>query len=671
MKRPHLYNLLLRPLTTSRRGLHHRTTRNASTNPSPPPRRRVLEHLRTRSLISLRGPDTPDFLQGLITNDMRHFAEGIPNIYSLFLNTKGRVLYDTIIYKSPEEDVFLLEVDASISADLQRHLKMYKIRRKVDITPLGESMKVWAAFVTDFDPQNMKNVEKSKFEGRIFPCGSLTNTRSELIGDVMIFKDPRIPSLGMRILGHENVSGEEIARRLGLEGSGERKVRGEILGKLGFGGDGSVSREEILEKLGLEGIKDDENLVNRDIFKKLELELGVGDDEIVSKREILGKLGFGGDGSVSREEILEKLRLEGIKDNENVVNRDILKKLGLELGVGDDEIISKREVLRKLGLGGCGSVSREEILEKLGLEGIKDDENVVNRDIFKKLELELGVGDDEIISKREVLRKLGLGGCGSVSREEILEKLGLEGIRDDENVVNRDIFKKLGLELGVGDDEIISKREVLRKLGLGGCGSVSREEILEKLGLEGIKDDENVVNRDIFKKLGLELGVGDDERVSKREVLRKLGLEDDEEMSYKEFRYRLGIGEGVEDLPPGKPLPLEVNCDYLHGVSFHKGCYIGQELTARTHHTGVVRKRLMPLVFDDVPGGRLEVDESVLGEGGKAVGKLKGVEGRFGLGLMRIAEALAGGGLRVGGTGVKVVKPCWWPVDSPKEKSVN
>merc|ERR1712215_588921 len=67
--------------------------------------------------------------------------------------------------------------------------------------------------------------------------------------------------------------------------------------------------------------------------------------------------------------------------------------------------------------------------------------------------------------------------------------------------------------------------------------------------------------------------------------------------SYVYRRCILGISEGVEDMPVGKCIPLEYNLDYLQGVSFHKGCYIGQELTARTHHTGVIRKRILPLTI--------------------------------------------------------------------------
>ncbi|PLW29118.1 hypothetical protein PCASD_15994 [Puccinia coronata f. sp. avenae] len=44
-------------------------------------------------------------------------------------------------------------------------------------------------------------------------------------------------------------------------------------------------------------------------------------------------------------------------------------------------------------------------------------------------------------------------------------------------------------------------------------------------------------------------------------------------------------------------LPFEANLDYHHGVDFRKGCYVGQELTARTYHTGVIRKRLVPVLI--------------------------------------------------------------------------
>ncbi|GAA5843400.1 hypothetical protein JCM11251_002469 [Rhodosporidiobolus azoricus] len=48
------------------------------------------------------------------------------------------------------------------------------------------------------------------------------------------------------------------------------------------------------------------------------------------------------------------------------------------------------------------------------------------------------------------------------------------------------------------------------------------------------------------------------------------------------------VPEGPADFPA---LPLEANFDFLNGVDYRKGCYVGQELTARTHHKGVVRKR--------------------------------------------------------------------------------
>ena len=58
----------------------------------------------------------------------------------------------------------------------------------------------------------------------------------------------------------------------------------------------------------------------------------------------------------------------------------------------------------------------------------------------------------------------------------------------------------------------------------------------------------------------------------------------------------LGVPSGERQLWPNETFPLEANLDLLGSISFAKGCYLGQELTARTHFRGVVRKRLAPLV---------------------------------------------------------------------------
>jgi folate-binding protein YgfZ len=65
--------------------------------------------------------------------------------------------------------------------------------------------------------------------------------------------------------------------------------------------------------------------------------------------------------------------------------------------------------------------------------------------------------------------------------------------------------------------------------------------------------------------------------------------------SYEVRRILRGVAEGQAEITWGKALPLESNMDYMGGIDFRKGCYVGQELTIRTHHTGVVRKRILPV----------------------------------------------------------------------------
>lgn len=147
--------------------------------------------------------------------------------------------------------------------------------------------------------------------------------------------------------------------------------------------------------------------------------------------------------------------------------------------------------------------------------------------------------------------------------------------------------------------------------------------------------------------------------------------------SFANLRHRLGVAEGADEVESGEALPLEFNADYAHGVSFHKGCYIGQELTARTHHTGVIRKRVMPLEFCQKLVGdcrSLPEPASFVNEKGKTVGKFISGNQTHGIGLMRIQECTEGdaGKIRVKDhepeLTVNVDKPFWWPKISPKKK---
>lgn len=79
-----------------------------------------------------------------------------------------------------------------------------------------------------------------------------------------------------------------------------------------------------------------------------------------------------------------------------------------------------------------------------------------------------------------------------------------------------------------------------------------------------------------------------------RHRLRRAG----EEVSVGSYHIRRilhGVAEGQAEIVRETALPLESNMDYMGGIDFRKGCYVGQELTIRTRHTGVVRKRILPV----------------------------------------------------------------------------
>ncbi|MDP1027776.1 folate-binding protein [Sphingomonas sp. KR1UV-12] len=76
---------------------------------------------------------------------------------------------------------------------------------------------------------------------------------------------------------------------------------------------------------------------------------------------------------------------------------------------------------------------------------------------------------------------------------------------------------------------------------------------------------------------------------------RWLAAPDDDAVddAWRAHRLSLGVTEGVAELGDGETLWLECNARELNGVSFAKGCYVGQENTARMHHRAKVNRRLV------------------------------------------------------------------------------
>jgi folate-binding protein YgfZ len=123
-------------------------------------------------------------------------------------------------------------------------------------------------------------------------------------------------------------------------------------------------------------------------------------------------------------------------------------------------------------------------------------------------------------------------------------------------------------------------------------------------------------------------------------------------------RLRLGLPDGPRDLEPEKTILLEAGFDELGGISWTKGCYMGQELTARTRYRGLVRRRLLPVHGQQTPphGARITSD-------GREVGEMRSSRGAFGLAVLRL-EAV-GQRLECNGLPLTVALPGWIRLPEP------
>jgi folate-binding protein YgfZ len=126
--------------------------------------------------------------------------------------------------------------------------------------------------------------------------------------------------------------------------------------------------------------------------------------------------------------------------------------------------------------------------------------------------------------------------------------------------------------------------------------------------------------------------------------------------AYDAYRLALGLPDGSRDMVLEKAILLESGFDELNGVDWKKGCYMGQELTARTKYRGLVKKRLVPVGVD----GPLPEPGTPVMAGEKEVGELRSGQGARALALIRL-EVLedAATELRAGDARVHPEKPAW------------
>ena len=154
------------------------------------------------------------------------------------------------------------------------------------------------------------------------------------------------------------------------------------------------------------------------------------------------------------------------------------------------------------------------------------------------------------------------------------------------------------------------------------------------------------------------------------DVSRRPGADGkDDPALYDDLRIAAGLPEGGRDYPLSDAFPHDVLLDLSGGLSFRKGCYVGQEVVSRMHHRGTARRRPVIVTGESaLPAGGAE-----LVAGGKPVGTLGSVSGTHGLAIARLdraADAMnSGTPITADGVVVSLSLPTWTGLAFPEEAS--
>lgn len=215
------------------------------------------------------------------------------------------------------------------------------------------------------------------------------------------------------------------------------------------------------------------------------------------------------------------------------------------------------------------------------------------------------------------------------------------------------------------DGEKARLADLLRRLTMYRLRSkVTLADVSEELGVLAVFDHKPIsaatlptaVEDPRLPELGLRLVLP---RVEMDGFIATHGLERADFAEYDRLRLGLGVPDGSRDLVVDRSLLLESGFEELHGVSFTKGCFVGQELTARTKHRGLVKRRLLPVRVD----GPLPAPGTQVTRRGKDAGEIRSGAGDLALALLRLEQLGTGEEPLTAGEAILTpAPPAWLPM---------
>ncbi|MGE0054960.1 MAG: folate-binding protein YgfZ [Hyphomicrobium sp.] len=147
-----------------------------------------IAHLEDRGVVAVTGADAVKFLNGLVTNEVAHLAEG-EAAYAGLLSPQGKILFAFFAVRTA--DGFFLDVAREKAADLVKRLSLYKLRAAVTIADVSERFDVWVAKDESSIAKHIPNVALS-------------------------FRDPRHEAMGLRIFSPHEASASAVPSNDGV-----------------------------------------------------------------------------------------------------------------------------------------------------------------------------------------------------------------------------------------------------------------------------------------------------------------------------------------------------------------------------------------------------------------------------------------------------------------------